>query len=149
LGARSVSSPGPDGRRLGASIVPHRKETIMNRKILGGIVVAAGMALAGSARASYHTFQISEIFSSADGRVQFVELLEVAPEDPYYGSSLGNGQNFWAGNKLTSSNGSTTNSFTFPANLPSSLTAQRYVLVATQSFAALGRITPDYVVPDN
>ncbi len=121
----------------------------MSRHVLAVIALAAGLALAGSARASYHTFQINEIFSSADGKVQFVELVEVAPEDPYYGGSLGNGQNFWAGNKLTTSNGSTTNSFTFPANLPSSLTSQRSVLVATQSFAALGKVTPDYVVPDN
>jgi hypothetical protein len=121
----------------------------MNRSIPGIVLLVVGIALAGSAGATYHTFRISEIFSSADGKIQFVELVESAPEDPYYGGGLGNGQNLWAGHKLTSSNGTSVNSFTFPSNLPSALTAQRNVLVGTQSFAALGKVTPDYVVPDN
>jgi hypothetical protein len=38
--------------------------------------------------------------------------------------------------------------FTFPTGLPSSGTANKRVLVATQGFAALGLVTPDYVVPN-
>ena len=53
--------------------------------------VAAFLAVAAPALATYHTFVITEVFSSADGRIQFVELVESAPDDPYYGSSGGNG----------------------------------------------------------
>jgi len=110
-----------------------------------GIAAIAGIAFA--AQASFHTFQITQVFSSADGRVQFVELTESSPDDSYYGSS-GNGQNLWAGNSLVAKNGASQKTFVFPANLPSALTAGRSVLVATQSFAALGVVTPDFTVPD-
>jgi hypothetical protein len=36
----------------------------------------------------------------------------------------------------------------FPTNLPNRVTGRKHVLVATESFAALGIVTPDYVVPD-
>src|SRR5512141_59962 len=114
-----------------------------------GILSFACAFAAAPARATYHTFVIDEIFSSADGKVQFVELLESAPEDPYYGGTLGNGQNQWAGKALVSSSGTSQNRFVFPTNLPSAQTAARTVLVGTQSFAALGIVTPDFVVPDN
>ena len=58
-----------------------------------------------------------------------------------------NGQNFFAGHALTSSQGATTHAFVFPGNLPSGSTASRSVLIATPGFAALGLITPDYVMP--
>jgi hypothetical protein len=44
--------------------------------------------------------------------------------------------------------GSPNNTFNFPSNLPSSATAGKRVLVATQGFAALGIVTPDFVVPN-
>jgi Ca2+-binding RTX toxin-like protein len=40
-----------------------------------------------------------------------------------------------------------THSFTFPANLPSESTADTSVLIATQGFADLGIVTPNYIVP--
>ncbi len=95
--------------------------------------------LALSAQASFHTFQINEIYSNADGNIQFVELREAQ------GAS---GQNFLGGHPLTSNNGTTQKTFTFPNNLPSSATAGKFVLIATQGFAALGLVAPDYIVPD-
>jgi hypothetical protein len=112
------------------------------------VALAAFLAVTGPACASYHTFVINEVFSSADGKVQFVELVESAPEDPYYGNYAGNGQNLWAGNALVSASGASQHTFTFPSNLPSAATAGKSVLVGTQSFAALGAVTPDFVVPD-
>ncbi|MEP7084209.1 MAG: hypothetical protein ABI854_05680, partial [Betaproteobacteria bacterium] len=95
--------------------------------------------LALSAQASFHTFQFNELYSNADGNIQFVELRE---------SQGAFGQNFLGGVTLTSSNGATQKSFTFDRNLPSSATAGTFVLIATQGFAALGLVTPDYIVPD-
>ncbi|HET7032883.1 MAG TPA: hypothetical protein VFJ48_07135, partial [Casimicrobiaceae bacterium] len=96
------------------------------------------MLAAPAAFAAFHLFQVEQLFSNADGTVQFVVLHE------FTGS---NGENLWGGNALVSMHaGSPNNSFTFPNNLPSSATAGKRVLVATQGFAALGIVTPDYTV---
>ena len=89
---------------------------------------------------AYHLWDINEIFSNADGTIQFIELREA------FGAV---GENFWAGNTLVTSNGSSQQTFRFPSNLPSALTANKSVLVATQGFADLGIVAPDYVVPNN
>ncbi len=100
---------------------------------------ALGAAVfAAAAHASFHTFQIDELYSSPDGLVQFVELHEFLGAD---------GQEFLAGHALTSKQGATTRTYTFPSNLPNPFTAGKRVLIATPGFAALGVVTPDYVVP--
>ena len=100
---------------------------------------AAMLCLAFSAQASFHTFQINEIYSNADGNIQFIELREVQ------GAS---GQNFLGGASLSTGSGATQKTFKFPNNLPSSATGGKFVLIATQGFAALGLVVPDYIVPD-
>ena len=102
-------------------------------------LIAAGL-FAASAHATFHTYVINEIYSNADGTVQFVELREA-------GGMFG--QNFFAGVTLTASSGSSTRTFTFPGNLPSFNTAGTFVLIATQGFADLGIVAPDYIVPNN
>jgi hypothetical protein len=92
----------------------------------------------GQADAAFHLFRIQELYSSPDGSVQFVELKE---------SSGSDFENFWQGHALTSTQGATIRTFTFPANLPGTQTASRSVLVATPGFAALAGVTPDYTVP--
>jgi hypothetical protein len=99
----------------------------------------AALWMALSAHASFHTFQINEIYSSPDGSIQFIELRE---------SQGASGQNFLAGLSLTSGSGGNKNTFTFPTNLPSPATAGKSVLIGTQGFAALGLVAPDYTVPD-
>jgi hypothetical protein len=105
------------------------------RRILGSAVFWGAL----SAHASFHTFQINEIYSNADGSIQFVELREAQ------GAA---GQNFFAGKMLTSGSGANRKTFVFPSNLPSSATAGKSVLIGTQGFAALGLVAPDYTVPD-
>ncbi|MBI5258906.1 MAG: calcium-binding protein [Burkholderiales bacterium] len=87
---------------------------------------------------SFHLYLINEVFSNADGTVQFIEL------------KVGNhnGESLWRGHTLSVVQGNTVHSFTFPQNLPSSATANTSVLVATQGFANLGLVTPDFIVPD-
>jgi len=96
------------------------------------------LLVASAASAAFHLFRIEQLYSNADGTVQFV----VMHQEP-----AANGENFWAGNALTSTHGSGTKVFTFLANLPGSATSGRRVLVATPGFAALGLVTPDYVMP--
>ena len=104
--------------------------------------------VATSAVAEFHTFQIEQIFSSADGTIQFVVLHESAGM---------NGENMLAGHSFTSMGGAT-QTYMFNVNLPggacgyygcsASPTAHAHVLIATQGFANLGMITPDYVIPN-
>ena len=86
---------------------------------------------------SFHNYRLNELYSNADGSVQFIELL------------VGNfnGESFWQGHSITATQGSSTHSFTFPGNLASTATANHSVLVATQGFADLGLVVPDFIVP--
>ena len=101
-------------------------------------LLVASALVAAPARASFHTFQIAELYSSPDGAVQFVELHESFGQDF---------EQFLSGRALTSAQGGTSRTYTFPNDLPSSSTANKRVLIATPGFAALAGVTPDYTVP--
>jgi len=101
------------------------------------LACVALLMVALPARAAFHLWVIDEIFSNADGTVQFIELKTSAGF-----------QQFLNGVSITASQGATTHSFTFPADLPGDTTNKRF-LIGTTSFAALGLVTPDYIVPDN
>jgi hypothetical protein len=94
--------------------------------------------VAASAAASFHTFAFQQFYSNADGSIQFIVLTEV--------SGFG-GQQFLRNLPITSTQGATQHAFIFPNDLPSSNTGNRSFLIATSGFAALGLVTPDYVVP--
>ena len=84
---------------------------------------------------TFHLWKIDQVFSSADGKVQFIELSDPA-----------NGENHLAGHFISSNE----NKFTFPADLPTDATANHHFLIGTQSYAALpGAVKPDYIIPDN
>jgi len=84
-----------------------------------------------------HLWVVHEIFSNADGTVQFVELHECCG----------------ASNEVNLANKSVTSDatglvFTFTENITGD-TANRYLLLGTSGFAALpGAPTPDHIVPD-
>ena len=92
---------------------------------------------AGPAHALFHLWVLEEVFSNADGTVQYVEL-----------RALSGSQQFLSGHAITAGTGPTARTYTFPADLPGDTTNKR-MLIGTASFAALGLVTPDYVVPDN
>jgi len=87
-----------------------------------------------AAYAAFHLFTIEQVYSNADGTVQFLVL-----------TTKSDGENFWAGRSISSLN----RSFNFTTNLPDGFTKGKRVLVASQGFAALGLIAPDYVIPNN
>ena len=102
-------------------------------------LAAATMLVSSAALAFFHTFQVEQIYSNADGTVQFVTMT----------TSL-NGESFSQGVPFTSMDSAgSQKTFTFPRNLPSSATAGKRILIATQSFAALGIVTPDFVITDH
>lgn len=89
------------------------------------------------AKASFHLWQIDEIFSDRTGSVQFIEL-----------SVSSSGEQFLSGHTISVTEGNNpAHSFTFPSDLPGD-TANRHFLIATQGFANLRIVAPDYVVPD-
>jgi hypothetical protein len=94
---------------------------------------------APGARASFYLFQIESLYSNADGTVQYVVLHEFAGA---------NGENFLGGHTLSATHAGATKTFTFDHDLPSTSTAGKRALIATQGFAALGLVVPDYVIPN-
>lgn len=92
--------------------------------------------MAGQARAAFHLWSISEIYSSADRSVQFVEF-----------STASGSQQFVGGQTVTAFNANSSLSvvFAIPSNLPSD-SANKTFLIATPGFGSLpGGVTPDFV----
>jgi hypothetical protein len=103
-------------------------------------------ALPATAGAAAHAFVIDQVFSNADGLVQYVLLRETAGA---------NGQDGFAGLTLTAAQGARVSTFTFPKDLPSTTTAKHAVLIASAGYVALAATTPefaaaapDYVMPN-
>jgi hypothetical protein len=101
-------------------------------------ICSVAMLLAASvgAHATFHLWVINEIYSNADGSVQFVEL-----------STTASGQQFVSGHSITCTQGGTTHTFNITSDLPGD-SANKTFLIGTQGFAALNVVTPDYVVPN-
>lgn len=104
-------------------------------KFLAFFVLVAG---GHSAQAASHLWRISEIYSSADGTIQFIELHECCNSPS---------EVFLFGKKMHSVQ--TNNLYSIPINLTGS-TLNKYLLFATPAFAALpGAPTPDFIIPSN
>src|SRR5215468_5387922 len=116
------------------------KQEVGMKSVIRGLLGIVFALVANAAWATFHTYQIQTIFSNADGSIQYVVLHEV----------LGfSGQEFLVGHSLfaTAAMGMP-QQFAFPSDLPSNNTAGTHVLIATQGFAALGIVTPDYIIPN-
>jgi len=102
-------------------------------------LAAFALALAASpAHAIFHLWTITELFSNEDGTIQFLELRGRA-----------DGQQFLDGHRLVATGlGGGSHEFSFDRNMPSSSTNNKNMLIATEGFAALGIVAPDYVVPN-
>lgn len=103
-------------------------------------VFSAGVfaALATLAYGGAHTWDVVEVFSNADGTIQFVELRE-----------MNNTANESGLNGLQVTSQATGNAFTFPGNLVRP-TSNKRILLATAGFAALPCApTPDHIIPSN
>ena len=100
-----------------------------------GFVLVASLALVplGTAQAA---ITIDELFSNFDGTIQFIMLTR-------YGDPLPS----LAGRTLVAEDGKTTHAYTFPADVAADRN-QPHILLATQAFANLGKVAPDFVVPN-
>ena len=96
------------------------------------------------AHASFHKWEITELFSNADGSIQFIELFTADNDQELLADPTDLAQL-----SSTSTDGSITHSMTFPNDLPSNLTANKSFLIATAGFEGLaGAVTPDYIMDD-
>lgn len=109
----------------------------MKTHLIARSLVAAALALSGSARASFHFFDIQEIFSNGDGTVQFIELFTP------FGS-----QQFLTGHTLTFQTGSTTLNSLPLSELPGDSTNKSF-LIGTANLATLYGVTPNFIIPAN
>lgn len=102
------------------------------------LVGLGAMTLASSsAHATFHLWAFNELFSNADGTVQFIELF-----------TNFSSQQFATGENFRSSQGPDENNYVFPNDTPAP-TANHHLLIATAAFAALpGAPTPDFIMPD-
>ena len=64
-------------------------------KLAQGFLAIVAVALAVPVHAAFHLFRIDQVYSNADGTVQYVVMRE---------STGSNGESFWAGNLLSASN---------------------------------------------
>ena len=103
-------------------------------------LAVATMLVSSVAYTAFHLFVIDEIYSNADGTVQYVVL-----------TTSVNGEDLWSfGAQLVSRTPTDApKTMSFTSNLPSSSTAGKRVLVGSQGFAALGLITPDFTISNN
>ena len=110
------------------------------------IVAAVGLSVAlvdgANGQLTYDKWTIDEIYSNANGSIQFIMF--------YYIFDVGGSL---AGQTLIASNGVMTHAYTFPHDVP---VAHIYscedlcetFLVASQGFADLNLVKPDFVVPN-
>ena len=101
-------------------------------RLLALFAIAATLPSGAFAQSS--TWRFEQIYSNADGSVQYVDFVLPPPvidnEDALSGKTLTAGLN--------------SNSLTFGSNLPSVPVAGQHFLVATPGFAAVAGVTPDY-----
>src|SRR5690349_18301447 len=100
-----------------------------------------GLAYAGSAFSYFHLWRINEIYSNADGSVQFLELICSGCPPSEIAAQTNN-----VTITVTPTGGSPGTPFAFPNNLTGS-PLNKSLLIATSGFAAIAGVTPDFTIP--
>jgi hypothetical protein len=101
-------------------------------------VLVAAMAWSLPARSASHQWRFNELFTNADGTIQFIEMKECCGETAEHALGAKWVLAVDADHK-----------FTFDHNLTGD-TAFKHLLLATQGFADLpGAPAPDFIIPDN
>lgn len=104
------------------------------------VLLVAILFHAAPAHANFHLWEITEIFSNADGTIQFVEFFtEVSGQQVLIGHDL-----------ETYREDVMRAQFTFPASIPlppGGTTANRHFVIATPGFLAVSGIVPDFEMP--
>lgn len=112
-------------------------------RVIGACVALVVLAAATPARAISPLMRIEQIYSNASGTVQFIEVIDFGSND------CDSGEQRWRGQRLVSSGPGPQRIHVFPNDLPTCQTSGRSILIATEGFAALGIVTPDFLIPDD
>jgi serralysin len=109
----------------------------MLRRSLGRFLVTVGfLSLGTPAQAAFHLWQVKEVYSNADGSIQYIELF----------NSFNNEQ-FATGAQIVANSDGVSRTFTFDRDLTPP-TSNRHLLIATPGFASLpGAPVPDFTLP--
>jgi serralysin len=105
-----------------------------NRKGLPLVLGLLAAIWSQYAAATFHLWTIDQIYSNADGSVQYVDF--VLPP------VVGDDESHLLNKTLTS--GLNNNTLTFGSDLPSTPVGGQHFLVATPGFAAIAGVQPDY-----
>lgn len=109
----------------------------------GSMLLGLALLLAGGGAAAMPgTFRITQLYSNADGSVQFIVVRDNGASDCDSTEAL------WAGFSLYAMGPGPQQTYVFPNNLPTCATTGKSILIATAGFAALGIVTPDFVIPN-
>ena len=105
------------------------------RTRLGVLATVVGLLVATTAQAGHHLWDFTEMFSNAAGTIQYVEMFTADNNEQGVGP-------------FTVTTG--THTLNFVTNLPTSVTANTWILIATSNLGQqVNGVTPDYVVPAN
>lgn len=115
---------------------PLPSSSSMNSKSIICLGIASA-ALVLNARASFHLFDIQEVYSNGDGSVQFIELFTTF-----------SGQQFLSGHTVRSEVGVVPQNTFNLSSLPGDTTNKTF-LMGTSNLVALYGITPDFIIPAN
>jgi len=103
----------------------------------GILLLSAAVLSAAPVHAASHQWRFNEVFSTADGTIQFIEMKECCG---FTSENALNGKWILAVDADLQYN--------FPANIAGN-TANRHLLLATQAFADLpGVPVPDFIIPE-
>ena len=107
------------------------------RSSVWALACVSSILLVSPTLASFHLWEISEIYSNSDGTIQYIELF-----------TSSNSQQFTTNRVIRASQGASSNEFMFPSNTPFP-TSGHHLLLATSGFSSLpGAVTPDYTLDD-
>ncbi|MEO5914915.1 MAG: hypothetical protein ABIS50_11825 [Luteolibacter sp.] len=109
----------------------------MKTRLVSKFLVVAAIALTGNAEASFHLFDIQEVFRNSDGSVLFIELFTAS-----------GGQQFLSGHTLTFQINLAIQNTLNLSQLPGDTTNKTF-LVGTANLGTLYGVVPDFVIPAN
>jgi hypothetical protein len=116
--------------------IPSRRERFHRFLVLSAFLHLYVFGCLTEARATFHLWNVQEVYSSADGSVQFIEL-----------STTTTFQNALSGHVITCTNSQGAHSFTFPTNLPTTATAGKTFIIGTSNLSSIpGGLVPNYVL---
>ncbi len=119
-------------------LIASRGDTGLKTQSIALLIATLSLGWSHPSWSSFHLWDISEVYSNADGSVQFIELF-----------SASDGQGVLIGRTLVATSDGTLVAFMIPSDVSSS-TSGKNLLFASAAFpSAPGGIAADFILPDN